>query len=297
MSERISLVLVPVNRSPAADAATCHAALLARLLQASLQLVHVMPLNPAELSDLPANRQTEADHDRAQRLKVAADAFAHARRLIGDDFEPPLREVSLEEEGFVRHPGRTIAAYANRQSNCLLVIGARHLSDLGKFIEGSVSDEVVHKANCPVTVVHPEAAPRDIARIGRVVLPVDGSRHSDEAALLAGDLARSAEAPVDLLFCRPLTPGSGDTEAQVEEARRVLDQARQRLGPVEAGIREQVLDGDDYAEAIVGHAHDQAPYPVIVMGRRGLGAWREKLMGSVSHRVIDLAHCPVTVVV
>ncbi len=206
MSERISLVLVPVNRSPAADAATCHAALLARLLQASLQLVHVMPLNPAELSDLPANRQTEADHDRAQRLKVAADAFAHARRLIGDDFEPPLREVSLEEEGFVRHPGRTIAAYANRQSNCLLVIGARHLSDLGKFIEGSVSDEVVHKANCPVTVVHPEAAPRDIARIGRVVLPVDGSRHSDEAALLAGDLARSAEAPVDLLFCRPSRP-------------------------------------------------------------------------------------------
>lgn len=64
-----------------------------------------------------------------------------------------------------------------------------------------------------------------------------------------------------------------------------------------AGVTEQLLAGERFAEAIAEHAARYEDYPVIIMGRRGLGTWREALLGSVSHRVIDLASCPVTVVV
>ena len=66
MSEQVSRIIVPVDGSPTASAAARHASLLARLLEVPLQLLHVMPLNPAELCDIPANRQAEA-HDRAAR--------------------------------------------------------------------------------------------------------------------------------------------------------------------------------------------------------------------------------------
>ncbi|PMR74444.1 universal stress protein [Billgrantia endophytica] len=297
MSERISLVIVPVDGSSTAAAATRHAAMLARLLQAPLQLLHVMPLNPPELSDLPANRRADADRDRSLRLKAAASAFESARQVIEPPLDPTPEEVILEDENFVRHPARTIVEHVRRHEGCLVVVGARHLSDMGKFVEGSVSNEVVHRAPCPVTVVHDEAAPEDVQRIRRILLPVDGSRHSDQAAAVAGDLARSADAMVELLFCRPAgkPPRQGDEE--MDEAERIFSRARHVVGMVPAGIVELVLAGDRYAEAIVQQANRHQDYPVIIMGRRGLGTWQEKLMGSVSHRVIDLASCPVTVVV
>ncbi|TFH86922.1 universal stress protein [Billgrantia azerbaijanica] len=295
MSERVSLVIVPVDGSSTAAAATRHGAMLARLLGARLQLLHVMPLNPAELSDVPANRRIDADHDRAQRLERARRAFDRAREVIATPLDPSPEEVTLEDATFVRHPARAIVAHARSQRDCLLVIGARHLSEMGKFVEGSVSNEVVHRANFPVTVVHAESAPEEVQRIGRILLPVDGSRHSDKAATFAGELARSAGAGVELLFCRPATPAVA--EDADGEAERIFRRARQVLGEVPEGVAERVLSGTHYAEAIVDQARHSTDYPLIIMGRRGLSTWRERLLGGVSHRVIDLAPCPVTVVV
>ncbi|WP_163576286.1 universal stress protein [Halomonas faecis] len=296
MSERVSLVMVPVDGSPSAVAATRHAAMLARLLDARLQLLHVMPLNPPELSDVPANRQADSDHDRALCQHTASEALRLAREAIQPPMATPPEEVTLEDATFVRQPARIIVAHAQRQPDSLLVIGARHLSDMGKFVEGSVSNEVVHRASFPVTVVHAESASEDAQRIDRVLLPVDGSRHSDKAAALAGDLARSAEASVALLFCRPASEAADEANMD-DETRHIFHRARQALGEIPAGVTERVLCTTHYADAITAEAGRHADHPMIIMGRRGLGTWREALLGSVSHRVIDRASCPVTVVV
>ena len=54
MTKPIAVVIVPVDHSPASRAGVVHGALLAHLLDARLELLHVVPLHPAELSDLPA---------------------------------------------------------------------------------------------------------------------------------------------------------------------------------------------------------------------------------------------------
>lgn len=300
MSEQVSRVIVPVDGSPTTAAAARHASLLARLLDAPLQLLHVMPLNPAELCDVPANRQAEADHDRAVRLEIAEAAFALAREAIDPELTPAPGEVVLEDSTFIRHPERAIIAHASSQPDCLLVLGARHLSELGKFVQGSVSNEVVHRARCPVTIVHDDASLQEASAIGRVLLPVDGSAHANQAAGLAGDLARSAEVPVELVFCQPGGPANDaeDDADRESQAERVFRLAREALGEIPKGVEEVLLHEDRFAEAIVSRARRHlAERPMIVMGRRGLGKWRESLLGSVSHRVIDLAPCPVTVVV
>lgn len=298
MSEYVSQVIVPVDGSPTAAAAARYASLLARLLDASLQLLHVMPLNPAELSDIPANRQVDADHDRALRREQATAAFALAREAIDPALALSPAEVTLEDATFIRHPERAIVKHASHHAGCLLVLGARHLSDMGKFVQGSVSNEVVHKARCPVTIVHADASLFEAAHIGRVLVPVDGTEPCHKAAALAGDLARSAGVPVELIFCQP---GGGPSDAAngVEsQSGRVFRLAREALGEVPAGIDEVLSHAERTPEAIVARARHHADgMPMIVMGRRGLSKWRESLLGSVSHRVIDLAPCPVTVVV
>ena len=298
MSEQVSRIIVPVDGSPTASAAARHASLLARLLEVPLQLLHVMPLNPAELCDIPANRQAEADHDRAVRREIAEEAFVKAREAIDPDLTPAPDEVVLEDSTFIRHPERAIVEHARSQPDCLLVLGARHLSEVGKFVQGSVSNEVVHRARCPVTIVHDDASMLEASGIGRVVLPVDGSRHANRACALAAALARSARVPVELVFCQPGGQAVGTVDDEESQAERVFRLAREALGKIPAGVEETLLHEERFAEAIVGRArHHLEERPMIVMGRRGLGKWRESLLGSVSHRVIDLAPCPVTVVV
>lgn len=298
MSEQVSRIIVPVDGSPTASAAARHASLLARLLEVPLQLLHVMPLNPAELCDIPANRQAEADHDRAVRREIAEQAFVKARAAIDPELVPAPEEATLEDSTFIRHPERAIVEHARSQPGCLLVLGARHLSEVGKFVQGSVSNEVVHRARCPVTIVHDDASLLEASGIGRVVLPVDGSRHANRACALAASLARGAGVPVELVFCQPGGQASGTDDATETQAERVFRTAREALGEVPAGIHETLLDRERFAEAIVDQTRQHlAERPMIVMGRRGLGKWRESLLGSVSHEVIDRAPCPVTVVV
>ncbi|MCA1769327.1 MAG: universal stress protein [Halomonas sp.] len=298
MSKQVSRIIVPVDGSATAAAAARHASLLARLLDAPLQLLHVMPLNAAELCDIPANRQAEADHDRAVRLEIAEVAFAKAREAIDPELTPAPSEVVLEDSTFIRHPERAIIAHVRSQPACLLVLGARHLSELGKFMQGSVSNEVVHRARCPVTIVHDDASLQEASGIGQVLLPVDGSAHSNQAAGLAGELARSAGVPVELVFCQPGGQANGIDDEEESQAERVFRLGREALGEIPKGVEEVLLSEERFAEAIVSRArHHLAERPMIVMGRRGLGKWRESLLGSVSHRVIDLAPCPVTVVV
>ncbi|MDR9438120.1 MAG: universal stress protein [Halomonas sp.] len=297
MSEPISLVIVPVDGSASAQAAVRHASLLARLLETPLQLLHVMPLNPAELSDIPANRQAEADHDRARRQEMVAEAFARARQALDPDLTQPPKEVLLEDASFIRHPDRAILEHAARHAGCLLVLGARQLSDVGKFMQGSVSNKVVHRARCPVTIVHAEAGLSDAARLGHVLVPVDGSSHCLKATALAGELARRADVRVELVFCRPDGISVDAENADDSPSSDAFRWAREALGEVPRGIEEVVSEGKRVPEAIVARArHHAEAAPMVVMGRRGLGKWQSSLLGSVSHRVIDLAPCPVTVV-
>ena len=147
-----------------------------------------------------------------------------------------------------------------------------------------------------------------------ILAPVDGSEGSGASAAYAADLAAALKVPLRLLYAFPKDPVdmfgvpteaptpkqlehfSPDAFARLrdESAREAFDRARKVISETEAEVEETVVPGSP-AEAIIEHA-DEAGDPLIVIGSRGLSGLREMVLGSVSHRVLHHANCPVTVV-
>ncbi|NOG30671.1 universal stress protein [Halomonas sp. TBZ9] len=297
MSKPIAVVIVPVDRSPASRAGVIHGALLAHLLDARLELLHVVPLHPAELSDLPANRKPKGDRALEQFDSKSTAALAQARQVLTElPFASGLTvdDVVLHEDSYVPHPDRAIVEHARSRPSAMLVMGARRLGELGKLVRASVTNAVVHSTHEPITVLHENS--QALEHIGRILLPTDGSRHSLNAARFAGQLARSAELAVDMLFCQPA--GGEKTQALADqETERVFALTREALGHVPCGLAQRTISSNQYAKAIVEQAKASPEPPIIIMGRRGLGPWQATLMGSISQQVISKAACPVTLVV
>lgn len=147
-----------------------------------------------------------------------------------------------------------------------------------------------------------------------LLVPVDGSAGSSEAARVAVGLAEGLNVPVRLLYAFPRDPvdmfGVPTEAPRPEELEYFAPEAFERLrdqsaekafaatraafGETPIEIQEQIIAGNP-AEAIVSHAAEEDD-PMIVIGSRGLNGFKEFLMGSVSQRVLHHAGCPVTVV-
>lgn len=125
-----------------------------------------------------------------------------------------------------------------------------------------------------------------------VLLAVDGSEHGGKAIDLAGDLAGRYGARVVVLhvLARATYADLGEADfiraAGNEMLRRAEDRAKRAGAPNVAAI----LDTGDPATRIVYQAEANAA-DLIVMGRRGLGDLGGLLLGSVSHKVAQLASC------
>ncbi len=147
-----------------------------------------------------------------------------------------------------------------------------------------------------------------------IIVPVDGSSCSMRALALAADLAARFPARLRLVhasYRRPsqlphaerlvseMAAASQYTEEEFTRlaertAREVFAKARQALEGRPLDVEEVMIDGDP-ARGIIAQAAE-TPNSMIVLGRSGMNRAEELLLGSVSHRVVHKAPCPVTVV-
>jgi nucleotide-binding universal stress UspA family protein len=132
----------------------------------------------------------------------------------------------------------------------------------------------------------------------RIIAAVDGSEHSYRALQYAKGLAERFGADLYLVHVFPQTSDLlGYDEYEKLVARRasagqeILQEARQKLGETSVAVHEELLEGPE-AEAILAVAETRQ-VDLIVMGTRGLSTLQGLLLGSVSHKVIRHAKCPV----
>jgi len=83
-------------------------------------------------------------------------------------------------------------------------------------------------------------------------------------------------------------------QSKREDGERLLDRV-QSLLPTHAGPSTKYLRIGSPEEVIVSMAKEQKA-DLIVMGARGLGPIKERLLGSVSHRILTLAPCATLIV-
>jgi nucleotide-binding universal stress UspA family protein len=135
----------------------------------------------------------------------------------------------------------------------------------------------------------------------KTLLAVDGSDHSYEAVRALKYLSRSDQLILlhVLNVPRPAYPMMMPEVSEElyralersmrEDGERLLDRV-QSLLPLHAGPLTKRLELGSPAEVIVTTAeHDKID--LIVMGARGVGPIKERLLGSVSHRILTLAPC------
>lgn len=134
-----------------------------------------------------------------------------------------------------------------------------------------------------------------------IVLAFDGSDYGNKALQCARSISERFEATLWLVHVFRYPPdlmGYADYEKlfakRKSAAQTVLDEARQKLGTTTFIVNEELLEGPE-AESILKVAESRKA-DLIVMGRRGFGAVKGFLVGSVSRKVIHFADCPVMVV-
>ncbi len=135
-----------------------------------------------------------------------------------------------------------------------------------------------------------------------ILLAVDGSEHGQNAARIAGDLARAVKAK-DLRIVvayEPIPSYLGEPNlgqaiaARKTEAKEILLKAQAEIGSVPSQINTEMIEGS-IAEAILDVANVRKS-DVIVMGSRGLSRLAGALLGSNSQKVVSHAPCPVLIV-
>ncbi len=132
-----------------------------------------------------------------------------------------------------------------------------------------------------------------------IIVAADGSDNSVRAAAEAVKLAQP-DSQIEVLFV--IDPDKIREEVLHASNHEEIEFYRQeKLQPVmdtlrEAGIRPKLttIKGDP-GPAIVKYTKENGT-DLIVIGTRGLNALQEFVLGSVSHKVVKRAHCPVLIV-
>ena len=139
--------------------------------------------------------------------------------------------------------------------------------------------------------------------MGRIVVGVDGSEGAVQALRFAIEEARIRGAElraVSAWHVPPAVYGAGWAPAStdIDEFRKLAESALresvQEAGATDAGIEVTSLVREGHPVDLL--VEESGDADLLVLGTRGLGGFKELLLGSVSQQCAHHASCPVVIV-
>ncbi|MEM6456946.1 MAG: universal stress protein [Acidobacteriota bacterium] len=297
----IERILVPMDFSDDAHEALRHAIALAEHHGAEIHLLHVVVL----LGQDPPDATAVATPYLADAMsRMEEDAASQLRTLVADQAAGAITILERFRRDIA--PGPAILADAARESIDLIVMGTHGRRGVRRFLLGSVTEEVVRQAPCPVlTVRRDEAAPRTLPEIAKIVVPYDFSDDAERALQTALELPTADTHQVDLVHVvePPMDPDvyvplhdryqAYHFSALAEEVRKAMGKRLNALDLGSAPIETHVLH-ESAPTGVTDFAREHEA-DLIVIASHGLTGLRRFLLGSVTEKVLRLAHCPVLV--
>ena len=297
-------VLLAVDGSQYSDAGIGLARALKMGKKAEMAILTVIPehlfLGGHTLTDLLGRSAAL----RIQMQKAEEEKALELLRKLSRSLAAPDREV----ETMIRRgsPADEIIKTCRDMSADLVLVGFKGTSNSPEFLLGSVAHKVVRYAPCSVLV-----AKGKIEAVKRVLVPLDGSKHSNETVrfLLRMPLPPRAEVLIMVVlqsfaaaFVKAYTLDlerdreivAELQEAEEETARRVLAEAEGQLRKGGHRVSTVIARGDPSREIL--REAVQRNVDVIALGAKGLTGVGGFLLGSVAQRVARYAKSSVLIV-
>ncbi len=177
----------------------------------------------------------------------------------------------------------------------LVVVGTSSRGGLGKMLLGSIAEEIIREAPCPVLTVGPHVMVEASAGVQSIVCAIDFSPGSLRAAEFAVSLAHEYQVHLTLVHVV-----EGILREPPHLAMQLTEKRLREMIPAEPELLydpEVMVEIGPVADRILRVANALLA-DIIVLGVRGAGdfAQRASHFGSIAHRVVALAPCPVVTV-
>lgn len=290
-------VLFATDFSATSDAALPYAAAICRRFGATLHLFHA--LSEASLLMMTGGVDyvsmgtiyDDAEDEAKQRLEICAPLEGIPHRI------------------YVRH-GQVWSALARilEQNDIgLIVLGTHGRTGLGKLLLGSVAEDILRHAACPVLTVGPKvsghakllAVPQqghDVAppelELRQIVCATNFGKNANAVAQAAVDLAEEFRSRFTFLHVIEDYTQLGRKPGPMEEGLRRL----QEFIPPDSTLQyapELLLDFGPAPERILKVAADREADMIVLGARSSAEVGTSHFPWSSAHYVIAQAHCPV----
>ncbi len=239
--------------------------------------------------------------------------FKGRRLSINGERETYLQKIekSLEAKGIeVDHTIRTgevaesINGLVKEIGVDMVVISSHGRSGVSRLLLGSVANQVLQQATCPIMVIHPiEGVTPAVPKFKKLLVTLDGSEFAER--VLPYVKASVIFESVVLLISVPQVPEAEMYGAVINEIRELREhaetEAKEYLEGVstnlqKAGVNTTVIvTGSRPAQTIVSIAQKEK-VDVIMMATNGRGGMDSLIIGSVAERIVQNTDCPVFLV-
>jgi nucleotide-binding universal stress UspA family protein len=200
--------------------------------------------------------------------------------------------------------GRAAKEVLHQASSCeasLIVMATHGRSELGRWLHGSVADEVLRRSPVPIVLVHGDTHPWANNGPSTILVALDGSAVSEEVLGPAQTWARRLQAELVLLQVvawppdlhgEPGVPLVFDPEAEHNLAQEYLAGVAARL---RGSVRCRAELARSPAAAIVQVAREEHA-SLVAMATHGRGGLARLVLGSVATRVVRRSRIPLLLV-
>ncbi len=297
---RVKNVLFATDFSPTSEAAMPYATAICRRFGSTLHIVHVLSdtnllmmsggVDYVSMGTLYEDAHTEAK-EKLDRL-VCAEGIPHQSHVRHGLIWKNLQEI-IEENQID-----------------LIVVGTHGRGGLGKLLLGSVAEDILRHASCPVLTVGPKVSGRAklpvFEKHGHDLAPVElelrqivfATNFGGNAAWLAKNavaLAEEFRSRLTVMHVLEEYAELGRKPAPIEESIRRLQDLVAKGSALQYAA-ETVVEFGQAAERILKVASERQADMIVLGARSSADVGTTHLPWSSAHHVIAQAHCPVLTV-
>ena len=293
-------VLFPTDFSPTSEAALPYAVAICRRFRSTLHLAHVLSdagllmmtggVDYVSMGTIYEDAQNEAN-DKLEKISAHFETIPH--------------------HSYIRHGSvwKGLADVIEANEMDMIVVGTHGRTGLGKLLLGSVAEDILRHAPCPVLTVGPKLSgraklrglqneSRDLAPVDlemrQILIATNFASSAPKLAQVAASIADEFHAHLTLMHVMEDYNGLGENQEAIETNLHKL----RELIPKHAELQylpDTLLEFGHAADRILEAAREREA-DIIVLGARTHADVGTTRLPSAAHHVIAHAHCPVLTV-